>query len=517
MLLQFRGKLFPKNNSKMKVKTYSKTKKLYDESVYLSKNWMSKYYSFDKHHFNGIPIEKIQAFSQHHFFSSLLGETPIDDIWSQYPQCTCKRLPIINGTLLKKYRMINIFRKNIFEKTISLPVTKNTDIVIVSSGRHLSDLKNLISNLNEHYKVLVIGKILDNDILFLKKEGVDFINIRNARQYLSVKERLLNMFGFVRKWQKIRHHKLLDNPLWEERLNYLQYEQFPEIKALAKIAERIFNQAKPMMLITSSSNDTFGASFSLTAQHLKIPVAEIQHGLASWEEGWQFSLCDYMLVWGKVPKNLYRKFASKIIEVGLPFFERPKVEKLGVQDNKRTKILILWSPPAGYWSLYKKVPNDQALKGLLTELNKNKIFSITIRSHPSYSIKEDLLNYTVGSNVYTSNEPDVSEDIKKHDIIITGPTTAGFISILLGKPLLYFDNSLLASQFTHPFLQSNSSFNIPLDDVHLTLDILNNTNNKKLLKTQRMKQKIFIEDYVLCFGENSCKKILSFVERFVGQ
>src|SRR3989344_301579 len=68
--------------------SYSKAKKLYDLSVDLASNWISKYYPNNNYKFFGVSIEKVQAFPQHHFFSSLCEKVPIENMWDQYPTTT---------------------------------------------------------------------------------------------------------------------------------------------------------------------------------------------------------------------------------------------------------------------------------------------------------------------------------------------------------------------------------------------------------------------------------------------
>src|SRR3990167_6495946 len=90
--------------------SFREAQKLYNLSVNLANTWISKYYRSNSRQILGVPFEKIQAFSQHHFFSSLLQENGVDDVWNQYPNPSLKSK---SSNLLKRlsFELVNIIKE----------------------------------------------------------------------------------------------------------------------------------------------------------------------------------------------------------------------------------------------------------------------------------------------------------------------------------------------------------------------------------------------------------------------
>lgn len=498
--------------------TYKESARLYEKSIFLSKHWISKFYPRNNFKFAGVALEKVQFFSQHHFFLSVLLNKGPDDFWSQYPAGTEGHKNQTLEFTKDIVRILKIIKDIFFIKPRKMKFGKY-DVIILSSGRHLKDLLPSLLYLNKKYKVLVIGKIDRNEELILKKKQTEYLNFDNARQYLSRTRRIqIALFFLFQRFLISKKIKLFDDWFWRERLKYLKFDQFPIIAGLLETSANIFKKTSPKLLIASTTNDTFGASFCLTAKNQGIPVAEIQHGVLSWRIDYELILPDFFLVWGKIPANIYTGNAKEII-VGCPLYKKPKYRPaVSFKNKKNLKILVLLSPPYGYLASFAYLDNGMALKKIIEGLSKlaNKRFTIILRSHPSYPLHKDLEGVAMPSNFLISNNGDVVTEISTSDIVITGPTTAGLIAILHKKPLLYFDNFWLTEKFSHPFVKSESTIKIPINSINKIDEyILNFINNKDCLRSQRRSQDLFIKNYFDNFGIESIRKIDNFVHSII--
>ncbi|MCR4324838.1 MAG: hypothetical protein NUV69_04095 [Candidatus Curtissbacteria bacterium] len=497
--------------------SFNKSKNLYDYSVDLSKNWISKYYPNNNYKFYGISLEKIQAFSQHHFFSSLLQKQPIDDVWGQYPQTFAYSLSPGRKALKYASKLTHLLKLIVAPRAkIKWPHVAS-EVLIVASGRHLSGLLPLIKYLSKRRKVLVVGKITEVDQKYLKSINISFLNLTNTQRYQSRRERLKALSFFVfRRWRVENENALLAGRPWTLRLWYLRLFLFPEIVSFLNFAFYLYLRAKPQVILTSTSNDTFGSAFALMAKSFGIKVAEIQHGIATWEiiES-DFYFSDYYLVWGRLAKMIHPKNAYI---AGCPYYKRPKhINHVNLKEKKIINVLVLWAPIFGTLSLFLRYSNKQSIEKLVKGLSKlDSGFRIILRNHPSYSLRDDLDDLELPANVKVDNSSKVENVINKSDVVITGATTAGLIAILKNKPTLYFDNSFLSGKFGDPFVKSKSSINIKFDQLEdIDVGIKKILYDKNKLKRQRFYQNKFSNHYVSAFGIKSFMEIDKFINKVI--
>ncbi len=511
-------------------KSFEQANDFYQKSVDLSLNWLGRYYPQNDSSINGVKLKKIQAFSQHYFFSCLLENRYIEDIWVQYPQPTDKlenkkKLFKVTRPLFRiKYLLWIIFSKQ--QKLVHLKAEK-VDIIFLSSGRHLEDQLPLVKYLNSKFRVLVIGKISKKLQESLRKSSINFINLENGTQLLSPMQKLRNIAFFtLRSWQikkgnkqSFSANKFLDTKAWRERLWYLKLIQFPEIKATLDFARRLFLVKKPFLVITTSSNDTFNASFCSTAQKVGIKVAELDHGFTAWAIDNAFLSIDWKLGWGKVLASIEPSIEKVTYPVGCPYLIKPTIKSSIIVNRQKLRVLVLWTPPFGSLSLFQSFPSKKTLEFLIEGLCKlPKDWIITIRSHVSYDINSDLKDVKVQNNIKIFNKEPLDKALANSDLVITQQTTAGFIAILHRKPLLFFDNSWLNLEFGHPFVSSKSAIEVPIDQLNnVNGYILKLMGNKSLLEKQRLNQEKFIKDYCAYFGKDSCREIEKFVDTVISK
>ncbi len=505
--------------------SYLKSHDLFKKSVNLSQNWMSKYYPGLKRGSDG--IEKVQAFSENNYFSAfLLREfikknyginTFVNDIWERYPTFSEIRksdLPFVLVT--RPYRIL----KSLSAPKINSPKLGGVEILFVSSGRHLDDFLKLARFLSRAYKVLIVGKISMETQRSLMRNNINFINIADPKLYFSRIDRFKNFLRcvFAKASADIKEDDIFRNRLWLQRIWYLKLFEFPEIIALIKIASKIVAGGKPRLVLTSSSNDTFGSTFALAARNMDVPVAEIIHGFAAWDIQSPFSNSDYQLVWSKPSAQIRSKFSKETVVVGCPFLDKPKLIKSKViLDKKTVKILVLITPPFGLVTLFQSILNKDMAKALIEGLRcLPSKFEIIIRSHPAYNFLDDVKDIRIPSNIKLRNERKIEDEIYDSDLVITQPTTAGFLAILQKKPLMFFDNTHFTEQFSHPFVKSGSAVNVPLANLEkIDQYVLRLISNHDVLYKQRLAQEKFIREYCSYFGEESCDKISKFVERII--
>lgn len=505
-------------------KSFSQAQKLYRLSVNLSKTWISKYYPKNKYQFFGVPIEPAQAFSQHYFFSCLLEKQHLKDIWSQYPKTTSGNYrENLFHSLIKFFLKTTDILKNLLASTESIEnLNERFQLVFLASGRHLQDQIPLIFYLAKKFKILVVGKIDGNSQKKLLRQRIKFLNVPNSSRFFTKLDRLRLVLKFAASsWQKQGQNQLLDNPLWSKRLWYLRLVQFPEIAALLEVAGKIFETAKPALLLTTSSNDTFGSAFSLIAKKLGITVAELQHGYTNFGTDAPFYQSDYQLVWGVISQKIRAKFSPKNAVVGCPFLKKPQIDSQIFDKSPRSKfrVLVLWTPPFGTISLFQSPRNRETFVRLIAGLNKlPDNFQIIFRSHPSYSLEEELQDLHWAKNFSLSHYQTAEEAVQNCDLVIGQPTTATFLAILYKKSLLFFNNSRITKKYSDPIVNSGSALNVPLSDLKkIDQYILRLLSDQNLIKKQRLAQEKFVREYCAYFGKESCEQIAKFAKKFVDE
>jgi len=335
-------------------------------------------------------------------------------------------------------------------------------------------------------------------------------------------ERFKNLFQFnFSKWNKKGSNVLLNSKSWQSRLLYLRLIQFPEIKALLSVSHTLLDNIKPSIVLTTSSNDTFGASFSLIAKKMGICVLELDHGYSAWSQDNAFTNSDFKLFWGDVFAFIDPSIKNKMVKVGCPYLKKPTVSSYDHLINLNNKafigVLVLWSPPYGSVSAFKSKPNSETLLDLVTGLSKlPQNYSVTLRSHPSYDINDDLVGIQLQKRFKVANKKGIESVLKDHDIVITQPTTASLYAMLHKKPMIYFDNSWFTEHLGHPFVKSKSALGVPIVELaNINNFVLKLINNHSLLKSQMVAQKKFIGRYIECFGEDSCHKIERFIKGII--
>lgn len=493
--------------------SFQKALKNYDLLVDTSCNWISRYYKKTLR-FSNVDIHKIQAFSQYYFFSHLLEKLPMKDIWTNYPEVGSDKRETLFKILI---RTIDVTRELFAPKVAVKNLGKRFDLIFVASGRHFDDLFELVKYLNKRYKILIVGKLSKQAQSNLKNEKIEFVHILGGRRSLGPLKRLGLILKYsLLNWDLKSKNILFRDNLWKSRLLYLRLVQFPEIESLIITDQKLINSTEPKIILTTTSNDLFGAAFTLTAQANGIKVAEIQHGITVWKEVESvFYTSDFYLVWGNISKTMHSK---KAIVVGSPYFKKSQINSNTTYGlKKRYRVLVLWTPPFGLMSIFRNVATEKVFLHLLTGLEKLPTdWEITIRSHPSYPIEDLMINETLPTNIHIDKEKSVWESINLHDIIITQETTAGLIAMFQKKPLLYFDSSHLFEKYSSPYVRYKCALNIPIKD----LSNLNNyvsklLNNPKLIKAQFEEQRKFIINYCRYLGKDSYEEIANFLNHAI--
>lgn len=505
------------------ISSYKKSRVLFERSVKLSFSW--PYFPYGNKDYLKHMI-RIQAFSQHHFFSALLEKKLlekqtgrkfyINGVWERYPMLSeNNHQPAFLSLIFTFYKIL----RRILESKKVLNEIKQFEILVVSSGRHFNDLLPTVVTLNKIHRVYVIGKFGNAEEAELKNNNVAFINISHASAYLGRMQRIKNLVSSTSVRISFNNKSFVFKTfLWKQRVWYLRLFEFPEVMALLYNAQEIISKSKPKLVLTTSSNDTFGATFSIKAKQTNIPVAEIIHGFAAWDLGSQFSNSDYQLVWGKPSTEVRKQFSTQTLIVGCPFLQQTTIEKNNKNfKNAGLKVLVLIAPPFGFVTLFQSVPNRDMARSLLMGLsNLPKIIEVTIRSHPSYNFLEDVRDLNIQNNIKISNEGNTKDAIAASGLVITQPTTAGFEAILQKKLLLFFDNTYLTDHLSHPFVKSGSAVNVPFGDLgSIDRYVLNLLNDTKRIAKQKKAQSKFAKDYCSYYGDESCDKISQFAERII--
>lgn len=474
-----------------------KSWKYYNSAKKMARRWPECYFGGDLL-YEDISIGSVQAFSQLHFFLGLVENKGFENVWTHYPRLSEVKITNSVHWHSRIYAFIPYLKKQ-----IGLP-NSELDIILLGGERHLKDGLGLIKHLNSVFKIAVLGKYSPQFGKVLNSNQILNVQINSGLLTSRYFERVLLLLHFLTMNWKLKSRKcFLVNPLWNERLSYLKYIAFPEIASLIKTAKKIYKDTMPKAVVTFSSNDTFGASFSLTAKKLKIPVIEIQHGMLSWGVVERdFENCDYYFVWGEIPK---RFFPKKAIVVGCPMlFEK-------VKKNKGKKIiLILLNPPYGATYIFRLRNNKQVLKELFDSLGElSKEYEIRIRLHPSFPDEElpEMKSAIGNAKLVLDKSPDFINSIAQADTVISQPTTAALIAAYFNKKLLIFDNSVLFTNLSDPLVKSGSAVVVPLNELRYIKRYIERLSYPNIRKDQAKKQKAFFKKYIRCLGHKSFQEI----------
>ncbi len=521
--------------------SYNKARLSYELASKLSRCWISKYYCKSDFGLSHLPIERIQSFSQFYFFSCMVEseiirkkyqiEYKIPNTWHHYPTLEKYSNKSWYKNFLQTFKLV-LFRTVDFiamlfgSRFVNKFQDKKYEVVFVGSRRHLNEISESIIKLSKRFKVLVIGKIDAETKLKFDKGEVDFLDVPSGIKFFRRLDRIKIVFKFLlTRWgpqSSIGNKKICNifkSGEWKSRLLYLKLMLFPEIVALYKLAFKILSTARPAIVITTTSNDTFGASFSLAALAQKIKVAEFQHGFFKvWDFEWEFCNSDFFLTWGEGSRRISRKTVPQQHIVGLPFSKiRFKSHLSQKRIGKNKRILFLWCPVLGSASLYKsELANDTFSKLIKAFSGFPQSWKITIRTHPAYVLFEDLRGLKIPKNIKIHDRASIESALDKHDVIITQATTAGLFAIIKRKPLLFFDNSWLNKKLGNPYVRSGSALNIPENSLdNLYSYVINFINDKDKIRKQRKAQKRFVKQALYKTGRGSTIEIERFVETII--
>lgn len=515
--------------------SYSQAHSLYKLCSDTSRNWLSRYCGKHDGDFWHIPIERIQAFSQHYFISALIesrlmagdGQTyEIDNVWQQYPglqvknnRSTVAKVGVTSSQGIRRF--INLFFLVTATKEKQNIPNGKYSIVIIGSGRHLFELSESIVTLNKKFKVLVVGKIDSETKNKFMKNSVKFVVVEAGLKLLDRRKRLeaiLHFWSTPLVFKPIGNKDVLNilkDSRWRSRIVYLKTFLFPEIVARYQFASDLLKSVTPNLLIATSTNDTFGSTFSLAAKKQGIKVAEFQHGFPLWNNDTEYCNCDYFLSWGEDSRKVFAKAAKNHFITGNPFFNSQRRQ---VKSKPKSKsLLFLWSPAFGSAALYKMEPTRETFSRLIYEFSKfPKDWKIRVRTHPSYNLDAELKHIRLPKNVTVDNSNNLSEEIGNFNVVVTQATTAGLLTIECGKPLFFYETSWFNKRFSNHFVKSGSALDISFKPRGTMYEsIINFLADKKKLVRQRQSQQKFVKKALDKTGRDSVKRLSDFCENFV--
>src|SRR3972149_7565758 len=119
------------------IRSFTKANEIYTNLAFFSLSWLSKFYHNTNYKFFGVWLERVQAFSQHHFFCLLKTAGTVNGVWDQYPQQNKKRAR--QGWIRIIFTIYRLLNYLIIPKQKVCNFNSETQIVVLSSGRHLED------------------------------------------------------------------------------------------------------------------------------------------------------------------------------------------------------------------------------------------------------------------------------------------------------------------------------------------------------------------------------------------
>ena len=340
------------------------------------------------------------------------------------------------GQLLSKVRSLN--------KQVA---REECELLILANPRHLIAMSRLITILSNNFKT----KILTYNVTIDTKRKLDSLywhyleKERLFRFDLNLElRRLKNNAKKYKKWNKFQANKYIKQPLVLEfirgKLKKIFDEEAGEIIKDYLLANKVINQLKPRILITTTDPDSKILPYVDSANKLGITTINIQHGaFFSVDPPTNVPESKYFITWSRLTRlalteNKYFK-KVKMFEWKSPFHYLPYKRSRFVR-HRHIRVLIL----TAIYILDVNI-RDYHYKLLFEKLNKSGLkLEIVIRTKFFQDpLSLATLSFNKHLNVRLDSSADLHESIGWSDIVIFENTTAGLDAMLLGKPAVYFN------------------------------------------------------------------------------
>lgn len=440
--------------------------------------------------------------------------------------CKQHHLPII--ILRQRHREL-VVTQSIFIvlstiKSIITPVrndapkqAKKNTMLIAASNYHLTNLRSFISLAHRKWNVVILGKINPKEKTLFSSRQIGTIDTTKLTFsiwdfFSMVKFQLFALLGFYRIYDhglQIKLLNILAIDCWKivsEQCQYWTFVLAPEGELFRKFFKRMLQKYCPQVLITSNSIDNFNRTLHLEAKRLKIHDCVILHYplLAKTDAIEEQSGIESILF---ASSTLHVTTKSRVVVTGLPVYDKYHHKNISTRKNlplTSIRILLLLSEVP----LYFQNQIDGILKELFDELKGfEHSLTITIRGHPHSSLVP--MHVTAHPRVIFQNNIPLDDEIKRHNLVITQPTSAAINAIIFRKPLIYLNTH--GTKNYCPFATSGAAIGVyRIED--LKSAILSLIKNPRQLDAA---QKEFLKTFCNNIDGKASINILRYIDRYM--
>lgn len=331
-----------------------------------------------------------------------------------------------------------------------------SDIVLFSSGKNLLFYEKLIHIFEKNYPktklTIVTGFQTIEDERLLRTNGIQFVPLDSLVSKLNTTLISDRFTSFLRIYsihakKGFESFEKEDIPLRDALLSSLdtviKNYSLSTIKQTA-LAKAVLDNTSPSLVITTHDPGPSAMPFALAAEKKNIESLVLMHG-------WQDTILGvnhqshHIAVWGPYIKKWYEKKLKKPSEtvhaLGYPqfdelfqqkksFWQQSKPQKKYPKTLRLSILITMYLPTSFHLSLF--------LDSLFQTFKDEKNLKLSLRLHPGQKIEgiaERSKMYDLDIDI--DKKTDITEYIKKSDIILSLDTTAIIWCMILGKPLFY--------------------------------------------------------------------------------
>ena len=329
-------------------------------------------------------------------------------------------------------------------------IKSKCDALLLVTARQLLQMEDLIFDLKKtgiNLQILTYNMTLDYknkidkfvDGYFEKEKLIDSKVRREAAD-------LYKKLVAKHDWTRFTHPKYNNNKtvskFLRDKLKKIAYEEMGEVLIDITLAEKMLPALDPKILITTTDPDTKVLPYIKLAKGLGKTTVCLQHGaFYAFDSPAIYPQSDHFITWSNLTKNWLVKnnhFRRLSIFIGQsPFHKLAKFKSLKPKKGG-IKILYLTSV-----HLVDQGIVNYYLKKLfrLLEEKKQKII-LLVRTHPNQvqhivNLRALIAHSSLDADLV--NDGDLDKLIKQSDLVIYENTTAGFDTMLAGKPTVYFN------------------------------------------------------------------------------
>lgn len=381
-------------------------------------------------------------------------------------------------------------------KFTDVKTLEKRDILIIAPGRHIIQMKGLISELGKKVSIVLLTYNLDRQSRKILKNR--YSNLLEKESFNLTKFKLkskkeLSIIKSRSGWKEFSHPKYKKNKIvssfLKNTVKQILESEIGPILLNIHLAKYVLGAIKPKAIIITTDPDTKVLPYIKIARSMAIKTFSLQHGADFTGENPIYNAAsEYYISWSKLAQKWSKKNIPhvKILAGHSQFHEFKKI----ISRKSHNHLHILFLTTINYYE--RDVPYH--LSKLLNALTaQNTQITLVIRTHPSQPL-ENLKGLSEVGKVKINWDKSVTLDdaIADADVVIFENTTAGLDAMLARKPALYFNPYDEDDYFA---LQSRGIITI-LKNTEIEMKVGSFINEKYLWKSYSKKGYEFAVEYL---------------------